>query len=213
MSPSTGRRCWPRGCRACAPSRRWAATISIAGCASMLSSRKRPELMGPIILVAHSGGVIATVHWARQTRCAVRGALLATRADFEEPLPDGYPSMKALGRRLAAGAARPVAVSRHRSGQPQRSARAATSAFLLLRGLGEAGWSIWARSAISIPLPVLAIGRRPTPSLTSSMQQEQAARRSSVSKLRRFVCRARVGFLSIDNKQRKRHGLACRKCA
>jgi predicted alpha/beta hydrolase family esterase len=54
------------------------------------------NINGPIILVAHSGGVIAAVHWARLTQRAVHGALLATPADFEEPLPDGYPSMKAL---------------------------------------------------------------------------------------------------------------------
>lgn len=51
---------------------------------------------GPIILVAHSGGVIAVTHWARLTRRAVRGALLATPADFDQPLPEGYPSMGAL---------------------------------------------------------------------------------------------------------------------
>jgi len=51
---------------------------------------------GAIILVAHSGGVIATLHWARQTRRAVRGALLATPADFDQPLPLGYPSIDAL---------------------------------------------------------------------------------------------------------------------
>ena len=51
---------------------------------------------GPIIVVAHSGGVIAVVHWARMTRRAVRGALLATLADFDQPLPDGYPSCESL---------------------------------------------------------------------------------------------------------------------
>ena len=51
---------------------------------------------GPIILVAHSGGVIATLHWARQTRRLLRGALLATPADFDQPMPEGYPSMEAL---------------------------------------------------------------------------------------------------------------------
>lgn len=51
---------------------------------------------GPIIVVAHSGGVISVVHWARLTRRAVRGALLATPADFDQPLPEGYPSMEAL---------------------------------------------------------------------------------------------------------------------
>ena len=51
---------------------------------------------GPIIVVAHSGGVIAVVHWARMTRRAVRGALLATPADLDQPLPDGYPSRESL---------------------------------------------------------------------------------------------------------------------
>jgi uncharacterized protein len=56
------------------------------------------RIYGPIILVAHSGGVIAMLHWARLTRRAVRGALLATPADFDRPLPEGYPSMEALER-------------------------------------------------------------------------------------------------------------------
>jgi predicted alpha/beta hydrolase family esterase len=51
---------------------------------------------GPIILVAHSGGVMATLHWARQTRRQLRGALLATPADFDQPMPEGYPSMGGL---------------------------------------------------------------------------------------------------------------------
>jgi serine hydrolase len=51
---------------------------------------------GPIIVVAHSGGVISVVHWARLTQRAVRGALLATPADFDQPLPEEYPSMGAL---------------------------------------------------------------------------------------------------------------------
>ena len=51
---------------------------------------------GPIVVVAHSGGVIALVHWARMTRRTVRGALLATPADFDQPLPDGFPSMESL---------------------------------------------------------------------------------------------------------------------
>ena len=51
---------------------------------------------GPIILVAHSGGVMATLHWARQTRRQLRGALLATPADFDQPMPEGYPSIGGL---------------------------------------------------------------------------------------------------------------------
>lgn len=54
------------------------------------------RLTGPLVLVAHSGGVLTVVHWARQTRRPVLGALLAAPADFETPLPDGYPAMAAL---------------------------------------------------------------------------------------------------------------------
>ena len=54
------------------------------------------SIEGPIIVVAHSGGVIATLHWARQTQRQLRGALLATPADFDLPMPEGYPSMGAL---------------------------------------------------------------------------------------------------------------------
>ncbi|TVZ92413.1 alpha/beta hydrolase [Streptomyces sp. BK340] len=49
-------------------------------------------LAGPVLLVAHSAGVITTVHWARRHRADVCGALLATPPDFEAPLPDGYPT-------------------------------------------------------------------------------------------------------------------------
>src|SRR5262245_27431802 len=52
----------------------------------------------PIILVAHSGGVIAALHWAQQTKRAVRGALFAAPADFERPMPEGYPAIDALER-------------------------------------------------------------------------------------------------------------------
>jgi uncharacterized protein len=60
------------------------------------------ELMavgGPVVIVAHSGGVISLVHWASapdRSRKLVRGALLATPPDFETPMPEGYPTMAAL---------------------------------------------------------------------------------------------------------------------
>ncbi|MET8860954.1 alpha/beta hydrolase, partial [Streptomyces sp. NPDC004579] len=45
------------------------------------------ETEGPVVLVAHSAGVITTVHWAAQGDTArVRGALLATPPDFGTPL-------------------------------------------------------------------------------------------------------------------------------
>lgn len=51
---------------------------------------------GPLVVVAHSGGVVMVAHWARETRCDVRGALLAVPPDFEEPMPAGYPSLDDL---------------------------------------------------------------------------------------------------------------------
>ena len=51
---------------------------------------------GPIVLVAHSGGVITVAHWAHTQRRPIRGALLATPPDFEQPMPEGYPTMEAL---------------------------------------------------------------------------------------------------------------------
>src|SRR5579871_3997456 len=51
---------------------------------------------GPVILVAHSAGVMITVHWAQTHQRPIHGALLATPADLETPLPAGYPGIDAL---------------------------------------------------------------------------------------------------------------------
>lgn len=51
----------------------------------------------PLVVVAHSAGVVSTVRWAQLTRCPVLGALLAVPPDLERPLPEGYPTMQALG--------------------------------------------------------------------------------------------------------------------
>ena len=54
------------------------------------------SVVGPIVIVAHSGGCIMVAHWAKQTQRPVRGALLATPPDFESPMPEGYPTLAAL---------------------------------------------------------------------------------------------------------------------
>jgi predicted alpha/beta hydrolase family esterase len=58
--------------------------------------RSLAEIAGPVILVAHSGGVVTVAHWARRSRRAIQGALLAAPPDFERPMPEGYPTMAAL---------------------------------------------------------------------------------------------------------------------
>ncbi len=58
--------------------------------------RALARIEGPLILVAHSAGVMITAHWARAHRRPIRGALLAAPPDFESPLPEGYPRMDVL---------------------------------------------------------------------------------------------------------------------
>jgi len=67
-------------------------------CAARVDAIERAAtaIEGPLVIVAHSGGVVMLVHWAMRTRRPVRGALLATPPDFERPMPDGYPTIDAL---------------------------------------------------------------------------------------------------------------------
>ena len=50
----------------------------------------------PVTLVAHSAGVLTTLHWARQHDLPVRGALLATPPDLARPLGPEYPTLEQL---------------------------------------------------------------------------------------------------------------------
>jgi uncharacterized protein len=50
----------------------------------------------PVTLVAHSAGVLTTVHWARRHDLPVRGAILATPPDLGRPLPAEYPTLGEL---------------------------------------------------------------------------------------------------------------------
>jgi predicted alpha/beta hydrolase family esterase len=50
------------------------------------------QIAGPVIIVAHSAGVMMTAHWAQSHRREIQGALLAAPADLETPLPPGYPT-------------------------------------------------------------------------------------------------------------------------
>src|SRR5258706_5794981 len=67
-------------------------------CAARVAAieREAQAIPGPLLIVAHSGGVVMVVHLARQTRRAVQGALLATPPEFDRPMPAGYPTLAAL---------------------------------------------------------------------------------------------------------------------
>jgi len=54
------------------------------------------KIDGPIVLVAHSAGVMITVHWAQRHTRPIEAALLATPADLERPMPAGYPTLDVL---------------------------------------------------------------------------------------------------------------------
>jgi predicted alpha/beta hydrolase family esterase len=54
------------------------------------------RIAGAPILVAHSAGCMIVVHWAREHRRPIKGALLAAPPDFELPLPESYPSQEVL---------------------------------------------------------------------------------------------------------------------
>lgn len=58
--------------------------------------RELAAIEGPVIVVAHSGGAIMFAHWASRHRRPIQGALLATPPDFEQPMPEGYPTMDEL---------------------------------------------------------------------------------------------------------------------
>ena len=62
-----------------------------------LLDRVIEEVPGPVVLVAHSAGVLVTAHWAeRYNPTRVVGALLATPPVFADELPAEYPSVERL---------------------------------------------------------------------------------------------------------------------
>jgi predicted alpha/beta hydrolase family esterase len=71
--------------------------LSCAAWVDMLD-RSLAAIAGPVVLVAHSAGVMMVAHWAQRHRRPVRAALLAAPPDFESSLPSGYPAMETLQR-------------------------------------------------------------------------------------------------------------------
>jgi uncharacterized protein len=55
----------------------------------------------PVLLVAHSAGVLIVAHWAlahpAKAASRIAGALMATPADIERALPEGNPTLDQLG--------------------------------------------------------------------------------------------------------------------
>lgn len=58
--------------------------------------REVEQIDGPLILVAHSAGVLMVVHWAARYSRPVKGALLATPPDLDARWPEGYPTPQSL---------------------------------------------------------------------------------------------------------------------
>lgn len=54
------------------------------------------SISGDVVIAAHSAGCLMVAHWAETPTRAIRGALLATPADVENPLPAGYPTLDEL---------------------------------------------------------------------------------------------------------------------
>jgi predicted alpha/beta hydrolase family esterase len=67
-------------------------------CAARVAAIQRTieTIEGPLIVVAHSAGVVMLVHWVQQHAGKIQGALLAAPPDFESSLPAGYPTQDAL---------------------------------------------------------------------------------------------------------------------
>lgn len=69
-------------------------------CAARVEALDRAlsDIEGPVVLVAHSAGVLMVAHWAQTSRARrpINGALLATPADVENPFPPGYPTTDTL---------------------------------------------------------------------------------------------------------------------
>ncbi|WP_242443142.1 alpha/beta hydrolase [Pseudomonas sp. LFM046] len=58
--------------------------------------RELEQIEGPVILVAHSAGVLMVVHWAARYSAQIRGALLVTPPDLDATWPANYPTPESL---------------------------------------------------------------------------------------------------------------------
>ncbi|UXI04460.1 RBBP9/YdeN family alpha/beta hydrolase [Photobacterium sp. TY1-4] len=58
--------------------------------------RELDNIDGPVILVAHSAGVLMVTHWATKYQRQIKGALLAAPPDLNATWPEQYPSPATL---------------------------------------------------------------------------------------------------------------------
>ena len=58
--------------------------------------RELQSITGPVIVVAHSAGVLMVAHWAARYQRPVKGALLAAPPDLKANWPEGYPTPHSL---------------------------------------------------------------------------------------------------------------------
>lgn len=54
------------------------------------------RIKGEVVIAAHSAGALMVANWALAPTRQIKGALLATPADVENPLPAGYPAFADL---------------------------------------------------------------------------------------------------------------------
>lgn len=74
------------------------AEINKLNCANRVAriQAELEKIQGPVILVAHSAGVLMTVHWAAQHQANIHGALLVTPPNLAQQWPENYPSPDVL---------------------------------------------------------------------------------------------------------------------
>lgn len=53
-------------------------------------------ITGEVVIAAHSAGCLMVATWAKSPTRRIKGALLATPVDVENPLPPGYPGIDEL---------------------------------------------------------------------------------------------------------------------
>ena len=157
------------------------AALSLAARVAALD-RVLSAVKSPVVLIAHSAGVLITAHWAQRPTRTIDGALLAAPPDLENPLPPGYPTNAELDgtgwlpiprRRLpfpsivAASTTDPLA-------SPSRTAELAQAWGSRLVSLGDvghlnlaSGFGPWAR-AHELLDATIALGQSPADPSTRS---------------------------------------------